>query len=75
MITMVIVVRTIPEREIFTFPIVLSIVLPPALRTNLFFCPKIPRGSPPRSDQNIFFSIFDQSGAVAVFTSAFCSKT
>ena len=28
-ITIVIVLRTIPEREIFTFPIVLAIVLPP----------------------------------------------
>ena len=28
-ITIVIVLRTIPERQIFTFPIVLAIVLPP----------------------------------------------
>ena len=42
--------------------------------TNLFFCPKLLWGSWPRSDQNIFSPKTDQSGAVVVFTSAFCSK-
>ena len=38
-ITKVIVLRTIPEREIFTFPIVLAIVLPPQFLWFKIQCP------------------------------------
>ena len=40
-ITIVIVVRTIPERQISTFPIVLAIVLPPQFFGSRFNAPSI----------------------------------
>ena len=45
-----------------------------AYRTNLFFCPKIRRGCKSRSGQITVSPNIDQSGAVVVFTSAFCGE-